>query len=58
MADRTGLRLLGLVFFGVTTAVMLMAGAVVYAHVGGRMALDQTPETTATTATVTRSAIH
>jgi hypothetical protein len=40
MADRSGLGFLGLIFGSVTVAVMLMACAVVYAHVEGHVALD------------------
>lgn len=40
MADRTGLGFLGLIFGSVTVAVMLMACAVVFAHVEWRVALD------------------
>lgn len=40
MADRAGLGFLGLVFGGVTAAVMLVAVTVVIAHADGRLALD------------------
>jgi hypothetical protein len=39
-ADRTGLGFVGLIFGGVTAAVMLMAFATVVQHVEGRLALD------------------
>jgi hypothetical protein len=40
MADRTGLGVLGLVFGGVTAAVLLIAAFVVTNHVDGRLPLD------------------
>ena len=40
MADSTGLRIVGFVLGAVTAAVMLVAGAVVSAHVDGRLTLD------------------
>lgn len=40
MADRAGLGFLGLIFGGVTAAVMLMAATVVVAHVDGRLMFD------------------
>ena len=40
MADRKGLRVVGFVLGAVTAAVMLVAGAVVSAHVAGRLTLD------------------
>jgi hypothetical protein len=40
MADRAGLGLLGLIFGGITAAVMLVAATVVIGHVDGRLALD------------------
>jgi hypothetical protein len=39
-ADRTGLGFLGIVFGGVTVAVMLVACTVVLGHVDGRFVLD------------------
>ncbi len=39
-ADRKGLGFLGLVFAGVTVAVMLMAGMVVMGHIDGSLALE------------------
>ena len=42
-ADRTGLGFLGLIFGGVTAAVMLVACTVVIGHVEGRWALDAPP---------------
>jgi hypothetical protein len=51
MADRSALRLVGLIFGGVTVAVMVMAGAVVYANVGARPPLDQGHAVSAATAT-------
>jgi hypothetical protein len=39
-ADRAGLELLGLIFGGVTAAVMLVACTVVLGHVEGRFALE------------------
>ena len=41
MADRRSLGILGLVFGGVTAAVMLIAVIVVKQHVDGRVTLDQ-----------------
>jgi hypothetical protein len=40
MADRQGLRLVGFAFGAITAAVILVAGAVVDAHVDGRLTLD------------------
>jgi len=40
MADRRGLGIVGFVLGAVTAAVMLVAGAVVHAHLDGRLALD------------------
>jgi len=40
MADRKGLGIIGVMLGVVTAAVILVAGAVVYAHVDGRMTLD------------------
>ncbi|MCX7312182.1 MAG: hypothetical protein NTV56_10760 [Alphaproteobacteria bacterium] len=40
MVDRSGLGVLGLMFGGLTAALMLMAVTVVSAHVDGRMTLD------------------
>jgi len=42
-ADRAALGFLGLVFGGVTAAVMLVACTVVFGHVEGRWAIDQPP---------------
>ena len=42
-ADRAGLGFLGLVFGGVTMAVMLVACTVVLGHVEGRWALEAAP---------------
>ena len=42
MADRRSLGILGLVFGGVTAAVMLIAVMVVKHHVDGRITLDDT----------------
>jgi len=39
-ADRAGLGFLGLIFGGVTAAVMLVACTVVLAHVDGRFQLE------------------
>jgi len=39
-ADRTGLGFLGLIFGGVTAAVMLVACTVVLGHVDGRFQLE------------------
>jgi hypothetical protein len=43
MADRKALQRIGMMFGGTTLAVMLIAAAVVSAHVGGRITLDQRP---------------
>jgi hypothetical protein len=40
MADRRSLEILGLVFGGVTAAVMLVAVMVVKNHIGGRLTVD------------------
>ena len=40
MADSAGLRIVGFVLGAVTAAVMLVAGAVVSAHVDGQLTLD------------------
>jgi hypothetical protein len=40
MADRTSLGVLGLVFGGITAAVLLIAAFVVTTHVDGGLALD------------------
>jgi hypothetical protein len=40
MADRAGLGFLGVIFGGVTAAVMLVAVTVVVAHVDGRLMLE------------------
>jgi hypothetical protein len=42
-ADRASLGFLGLLFGGVTAAVMLVACTVVLGHVEGRWALDPPP---------------
>ena len=42
MADRKGLRIVGLVYAAITVTVVLAAGAVVHAHVDGRLTLDDT----------------
>lgn len=39
-ADRTGLGFLGLIFGGVTVAVMLVACTVVVGHIDGRLQLE------------------
>ena len=39
-ADRTGLGFLGLIFGGVTAAVMLVACTVVIGHIDGRLQLE------------------
>jgi hypothetical protein len=39
-ADRAGLNLLGLIFGGITTVIVLVACTVVLGHVEGRLALD------------------
>jgi hypothetical protein len=41
MADRAGLGILGLIFGGVTAVVMLTAATVVFAHVDGRLIVEQ-----------------
>lgn len=40
LADRTGLGFLGVIFGGVTAAVMLVAVTLVVQHVEGRIVLD------------------
>jgi hypothetical protein len=40
MADKRGLEVLGVVFAGVTAAVMLVAIIVVQSHVAGRLSLE------------------
>ena len=40
MADSRGLGVVGAILGAITAVVMLVAGAVVQAHVGGRLALD------------------
>jgi hypothetical protein len=40
MADRRGLGMVGFVLGAVTAMVMLVAGAVVHAHLDGRLAFD------------------
>jgi hypothetical protein len=40
MADSKGLGVVGAILGAITVMVMLVAGAVVQAHVGGRLALD------------------
>jgi hypothetical protein len=40
MADQRSLGLLGLVFGGLTFAVILVAATLVQAHVSGRLSLD------------------
>jgi hypothetical protein len=42
MADQRSLGLLGLVFGGLTFAVILVAATLVQAHVSGRLSLDGT----------------
>jgi hypothetical protein len=43
MADRAGLGFVGLIFGGVTAAVMLVAVTIVFGHVDGRLVLDAPP---------------
>jgi hypothetical protein len=43
MADRKALQRIGMMFGSTTLAVMLIAAAVVSAHVGGRISLDPRP---------------
>jgi hypothetical protein len=43
MADRAGLNFVGLIFGGVTAAVMLVAVTVVIGHIDGRLVLDGPP---------------
>jgi len=40
MADSRGLGVVGVILGAVTAVVMLVAGVVVQAHVGGQLALD------------------
>lgn len=48
MADRNGLKFLGLLFASVTLAVMLTTAFVVKGHADGQYAMDaEAPETTA-----------
>ena len=44
MADSRGLGVVGVILGAITAVVMLVAGAVVQAHVGGRLALDSTDQ--------------
>ena len=48
-ADRAGLGFLGLIFGGVTAAVMLVACTVVLGHVDGRFQLEAQPVQVAAT---------
>jgi hypothetical protein len=50
-ADRTGLGFLGLIFGGVTAAVMLVACTVVLGHLDGRFQLETQSAQVATTVT-------
>ncbi len=50
-ADRTTLGFVGLIFGGVTIAVILTAATVVMAHVDGRIALDAAAAVTAVAGT-------
>jgi hypothetical protein len=43
MADRTGLGFLGIIFGGVTAAIMVVACTVVIGHVEGHWAIDSGP---------------
>jgi hypothetical protein len=43
MADRKALQRIGMMFGGTTLAVMLIAAAVVSAHIEGRITLEQRP---------------
>jgi len=43
MADRAGLGFVGVIFGGVTAAVMLVAISVVIGNAEGRLALDSPP---------------
>ena len=43
MADRSSLGFVGLIFGGVTVAVMLMAATVVFSHLDGHFALESAP---------------
>lgn len=49
MADTKGLWILGFLLGAITAAVVLLAGAVVHAHVDGRLSLDDAPKQIAAT---------
>jgi hypothetical protein len=51
-ADRAGLGFLGLIFGGVTAAVMLVACTVVLGHIDGRFQLETQSAQVATTVAV------
>jgi hypothetical protein len=44
MADTKSLWIVGLILGALTAAVVLLAGAVVHAHVDGRLTLDSVPQ--------------
>jgi hypothetical protein len=48
MADRTSLGFVGMIFGGITAAVILMAATVVLSHVDGRFAIDGAQASTVT----------
>jgi hypothetical protein len=49
MADSRSLWFLGFILGAITAAVVLLAGAVVHAHVDGRLSLDNAYEQVAVT---------
>ncbi len=44
MADTKSLWIVGFILGAITAAVVLLAGAVVHAHVDGRLSLDDAPQ--------------
>ncbi len=51
-ADRTGLGFLGMIFGGLTAAVMLVACTVVAGHLDGRYELETAPARVASVSTI------
>ena len=49
MADRSSLGFVGMIFGGVTVAVVLTAATVVFGHVGGHWAIDSSSPAAVTT---------
>ena len=52
MADRKGLGVIGVMLGVVTAVVILIAGAVVHAHVDGRMTLEGAPPATSSSRSI------